>query len=605
MATIEGPPPAPQLGDWSAPTKHSKIAPAIGVGLLFVALLGATAFSGRPQIVPTGAPAFLPGDGYRDRFAATGGTPPGSDIRFAEWSRPSPGALAQSTLIGLPFWMAKTDVDAARTSYAMLHMLQAGADGATDGLTDRLWTIGPDGARAAIEVDIGAGFSASFMVPGRLDLPASLATGDTWTSAGTINTWDDDAGNFVASPYKASFQASAPGDAALAQRGCIDVAMSQQVGGATTAEQRTWCPGTGIEQLTDVSGTWQPTTAGPALDIDPEAPFDWASADSLSFTLQKVNQPTNGSPYLTPISPPGLLEGDAVFVDKFPPAAYGVYLTNGDPSSAWAASPGGTPTASATLGGLTIVATTNRQVVAYNGGGRWVWQASIGDLSVTPAVRFGDNAIVVTLDGAVTAFDLRTGAVAWSTSLGAEIRHQPVVANNLLLVANQAGALACLDATGEMVWVVDVGVPLSMAVGGGADPVIAYATEDSVVVRGYSLADGHQVWRSRVYHTARDMMALDSTLVLRDDDVTLGLDWQTGVIKWRWAGERTAAGLGGGQRALLLGADDLVLLDQHGTPVRTWPHDLLAVTDQSPFLVAAGKYVLAFAGSRIELGVTP
>jgi len=351
--------------------------------------------------------------------------------------------------------------------------------------------------------------------------------------------------------------------------------------------------------------TWAPTTEpGPTVAVDPEVPFDWGAADTLNFTMWDASQDPVSTVVLNPVAPPGLIQGDVVFAHRLQPTVHGILLTaDEEPSIAWAAHPGGVLTTSATLGGVTVVATTNRDLVAYTANGRWIWQARLEDVSMAPPTRFGDLAVVVTLDGAVTAYDLASGAIRWSTSLGAEIRQPPLVAGDRMLVVNQAGALACLDTRGETVWVIDAGIPRSMAVGGGPDPVVAYGKEGSLVIRAYSLVDGHQVWRSRIYEDSREMVALDSTLVVRDDDATLGVDWNTGAVKWRWAGQRTNNVVGGGQYALLLGENDLLLLDADGNEVRVWQHRLLNVT--SSFLVAADKTVLAYSGSRLEIGVLP
>jgi len=569
--------------------------------------VGATIVVGGPAAPATGAGAWLPADGHRVRFAEPGNP----DIKFSEWSQPTGLSLLQSALAAYPYWLTITDLDAVSTQYARLHTVQAGPDGTGTGLSDSLWTLGADGARAAIEADVttvdGASvLDVSVLVPGRLDLPSDVAAGDSWVSDGTAQTWDATTSAFVASPYRATYRATTPADPGLATRGCLDVAMEQQTGDKTRTLSRTWCPGDGIVSLTDSTGTWAPTTAGPPVQMDAADPFDWSTADSLGFTPRTINHAdVPGSLSLSPVSPPGLLNGGAVFAEQVLPDVHGVSTTEDMPQAVWAVRPGGKLTASATLGGVTMVATTNRQLVAYNNEGRWLWEAQLSDLVVVPPVRFGERVVVVALDGSVTALDPKSGAVAWRTDLGAELRNTPVVAGDRLLVANQAGALACIDANGRTVWVQDVGVPRSMAASSGPDPVVVYGENGSVVLRAYSLADGHQVWRQRVYQTPRDLISLDSALVLRDDSAVLGIDWSTGAVMWRWAGQRTAAGIGGGQRALLLGDTDFVLLAADGQPVRTWPHDLVDVTSHTTYLVAAGKTVLAYSDSGLEIGVVP
>jgi len=371
-------------------------------------------------------------------------------------------------------------------------------------------------------------------------------------------------------------------------------------------ETRTWCPGLGVTRVVADGHTWAPTTATPPpVEVNPEAPFDWGAAPQLSFTMWDSKRSPD-SAFLSPVSPPGLIEGDAIFAQRFPGVVHAIILTDDEeePSIAWAAHPGGSLTTAATLGGVTVVATTNRELVAY-AEGHWIWQAQLEDLSLTPPVRMGNMAIVATLDGAVTAYDLASGYLRWRTSLGAEIRLPPLVSGDRVLVANQAGALSCLDKDGEVLWTVNAGRPRSMAVSGGPDPVVVYGKDGTVVIRAYSVEDGHQVWRSRIYEDPREMVALADALVVRDDDATLGVDWLTGAVMWRWSGQRTNNVIGGGQYALLLAEYDLVLLDAQGNEARVWPHRLLDATTGVTFLVAGDKTVLVFSGARLEIGVLP
>lgn len=592
-------------GDQAAPVVPSppgrRTVPALGVGVAMLVLVTAASVLGRPVPPPvTGADSWFPADGTRGRFAQEAG----GDIRFSEWSRPDILSLTQSDLLVLPYWRGRTDLDWVSTDYVRLHTIQAGQDGTGTALSDTLWTLGDDGARTAIESSFPG--ETSILLPGRLDLPAGLRAGSTWTSEGTARTWDDAAGTFVESKYLADYAAQASSEPTQAERGCLDVTMELAVGEARRTERHLWCPGEGFAGYTDPTGTWVTTRGAPPVQPSPEEPFDWSTADRLDFTPRTANQPmAEGSISLYPVAPPGVLRGGAVFVGQTQPDVLAVRTDDGL-QVAWAARPGGTPTASATLGAITVVATTYRQAVAYNNQGRWLWEAPLSDLSVVPPVRFGERAAVfVTLDGAVTALDLTSGTELWRTELGAEIRTVPTVAGDRLLVANQAGALACIDGAGEQVWVEDAGVPRSIAVSPGPDPVVVYGEDGSLVLRAYSLADGRQVWRSRIYQDARDLIGLDTTVVVRDDDAVLGVDWRTGAVGWQWNATRTEDGIGGGRRALLLSDTGLILLDDGGRQVRTWQHHLGTVTSSTPYLVAAAGMVLAYGPAGIDIGAVP
>ncbi len=92
------------------------------------------------------------------------------------------------------------------------------------------------------------------------------------------------------------------------------------------------------------------------------------------------------------------------------------------------------------------------------------------------------------------------------------------------------------------------------------------------------------------------MIALDDVIVLRGDDETIGIDPSTGQPLWTWPDARTYAGIGGGDRALLLADDRLVLLDGHGAQVAEWP---VAIGDP------ASDHHLAVRSDRVGLRLGP
>jgi len=541
--------------------------------------------------------ALLPADSYHVVYAAPGH----SELRYSEWSQTGITGMLQTSLLGFPSWASMADIDPVSARYVRQRTLAAGPNGETVAMYDDLWTLGALGLRASIEVLMTADtFGVSLLVPGRLDLPTNVKAGDTWTSEGSSYDWSNDARDFVPSPYQASFTAAAPTDPQQAAQGCVSVTMRQTGANATTSV-RTWCKGMGVVNLTDATGEWAPTTNVPPAQVDAATPFDWAFASELNFTSHDL---TNGLT-LFPVSPPGLVQGGTVMTQKYTADVYGIDLTGDEPRLSWNARPGGTPTASATLGGITLVANTNRQLVAYAGDGRWLWLTTTTDIVVAPPVRMGNQAIVAGLDGSVAAIDLATGATSWTTHLSAAIRLSPVVSGDVILVANQSGGLVRLNANGEVAWAIDAGIAQSMAVSPGPNPVVVFEATDRVVLDAYSLEDGHEVWRTRVYQNARDMIVLDDAVVVRDDGATLGVDWVTGAILWRYSTERTIAGAGGGNAVLLVGQWDFVLLDAKGHQVRTWPHHFASVFIDSFYFAVDGNQVLAYSGDTLETGVLP
>lgn len=557
-------------------------------------LVASTAITGSAAQASTGAAALVPADSHRVIYAAPGHT----ELRYSEWSQVGATGMIQTSLMGFANWANKTAVDLFHTQYVRQRTMAAGADGESTAMYDNMWTLEADGLRADIEVSMSAAaFSVSLLVPGRLDLPANVKPGDTWTSQGTSYDWSNDASAFVPSPFEASFTAAAPADPLLAAQGCISVAMTQTSANST----RTWCPGLGVVTFTDATGEWALTPDAPPAQVDQPTPFDWAAASQLSFTSYDL---TNG-PSLYSVSPPGLVQGGTVMAQKYTSDVYGIDLTGDAPQISWNTRPGGTPTAAATLGGITLVANTDRQLVAYAADGRWLWQTTTSDIVVAPPVRMGGRAIVASLDGSVAAVDLATGATVWTTGLGAAIRVSPVVAGDAILISNQSGGLVCLNADGKQSWVADAGTARSMAVSPGPDPVVVFESTDRVVLCAYSMDDGHEVWHNRIYHDARDMIGLDRVVVVRDNDATLGVDWATGAVLWQYSAERTIAGAGGGSAVLLVGQSDFVLLDANGNQEQAWPHHFDSVFMGAFYFAVGGNQVLAYSGDTLEIGVLP
>ncbi|MCL1839157.1 MAG: PQQ-binding-like beta-propeller repeat protein, partial [Propionibacteriaceae bacterium] len=464
------------------------------------------------------------------------------------------------------------------------------------------------GAKAEVEMSIVAvsgvpTLSTVIMTPGRLDIPSDITSGLNWTSEGNARIWDATAEVFTESRYLANLRAQTPGDESAASRGCLDITREQLTGEVFDIVLQTWCPGVGIVRSSEATGDWALTTSVPPTKVDSETPFDWNLVERFEFSPRLGAEPSvPGSFSVLPISAPGLVPGGIIIADRFNTEIYGLTIDTEIPQTAWTTRPGGSLTAAATLGGITLVATTNRQIVAYNKEGRWLWQTQLNDLTVAPPVRFGELAILTSLDGSVTALELRSGDIAWNLDIGAEIRSQAVVTTDRILVSNQAGALACIDAKGELLWLQDVGALQSLAVSGGDDPIVVVGKQGSVVLDAYLLETGEQLWRQRAYQNPRELISLTDVLVLRDDDWVLGIDWTTGAVLWGWNQQRTTNGIGAGERVLLLGKNGIVLLSAQGEQLRTWPLTPGEGFSGTTYLVAAGEAVLAYNASGFVIG---
>lgn len=577
-------------------------APALLVGLVVLATFAATALLGRPIGVPdTGAAAWLPPDGTRHRYAA-GGT-----VLATEWAFGQAVAVLNSGPQAFTQWLEVTDVDWQSATLARFSGVFTDPDGRPGARSDTLFTVAPDGVRTAVEAPTDA--VPSIFVPGRLDLPGDLRPGRAWTSEGEVAELG---GETEVLSYRTSYAARATDDPALLARGCLVVTAREQRGQRPeTSSERTWCRHGGLQSFTTPAGTWLPADAAGVSTVPPATGFDWATAEALEFTTRTINQIGPGAVFLNPLGAPGLLpDGTLVAANQLTPDVIGLDLGADPPAITWRGRVGGRNTAAASFGDTTLVAGTARHLVAYGPAGQWRWQRRLSDLAVAAPARIGDLAVVATLDGDVTGYELATGTERWRWRASAEVRVAPVVAADRVLVLDQAGQLACLDPSGAELWTADAGsvehlgvwVPQGTAAGGPDEALVIAPRADSPHVAAFSLVDGRRAWRLRETLNVRDVVALDRAVVLRDDDETVALDPRSGARLWTLGG-RSYAIAGGGERLLLFTGSQLEVFDDGGRSVRTWPLSLGDASESAAHVVPAEGGVVVYGPSGIAIGV--
>lgn len=603
------PPPGPPADPWAGafqaltpptapPTAgRSRLAPWIGVGLILIGLLTATSVMGAPARPTTAVSHWLPPDGSRLAFIGDGAT------HTVEWSQPAAHSLIQLNSPTFLTWTRITAADWTNVGYLRVTSQQLDDRAVAEVTSEDLWQVDAAGARTIAESRSDT--LDTIWEPGRLDLPADLAAGTTWSSEGDV-AFRPPGGEWGATSYHAAYTATEPADAADLARGCVVVAMTLTINEQELPHERTWCPGAGVVASRDDASTWTPAAALPRPEPAEQRSFDWSRADELEFTDLAHSLPGLEYLSLSPIATPGLLpDGGLVVANRVMPDLLGLEAAEDRLSARWAARPGGTLTSAASFSGITVVTTTRRSLIGYGPAGQWLWETSLSDLTRIPPVLAGtDLVVVVTLDGEVTGYDLTTGNERWRTSQGAEIRRAPLVAGDRILVADAAGALSCLDLAGEELWTIDAGRVLSLAVGTAPEPLVAVGRSDSAVVRAYSLADGSQVWRQRVLQNAKDLVSLGDRFVLRDDDQLVGMDAATGAPLWT-AEFRSERAIGGGDRVLLLSGSSLVLVDRDGRQVREWPHQLGDIQRADDYLQIAGDAVIAAGPNGFAVGRLP
>jgi len=97
--------------------------------------------------------------------------------------------------------------------------------------------------------------------------------------------------------------------------------------------------------------------------------------------------------------------------------------------------------------------------------GKSLWSASAGEVDVA-AVAKADTIYQVSDDHSVYALNIANGNQIWQYSMDDYAEYSPVIAGNLVIVANRAGQLLGLDAqTGKLSWQTDLdGTPFSQPI---------------------------------------------------------------------------------------------------------------------------------------------
>ena len=523
--------------------------PALILPLLF-ALLTAGLFAvdrSAPAQAGGDAARFLPPDGHAARYADAHGT-----VDAVEHARligveglftaPDPvasavlGSLGESAVTGAQLWR-ETLTTADGSQYSDLYLLDE---------------------RGISEVAAWGGPVGFTFEPALLVMPADAAAGDEWSSSGS-------AFGDGALTYRAEYRASEPpammatgdGTELPIPAGClqIDGRLDVEQPGAGPLLESTgtsiWCPGAG-RVLTTGEQNGQPVASAltdVSAPLEPPAP---------------ATEPTEPEP--EPSGQPGEVTPlDAVAVDPFfgesvkqgavtiPPARTDdglVLLANdrGDdlhawrlgPSRAtleWVAHPGGVIVSLAAAGDLTLAATADRSVHAYDGLGRRVWTWRGDELAIAPPLRAsetGSDPLVATRDGRVALLSGEDGVERWSADLGADTRGDFVVAGETVVVADERGRLNGLDvATGSVRWRSDAG--MIEALSASPDGAAVYAATFDNQLLALDPHNGEVQWDDGFVGILRSTTATENGVVLATDEETVSYD-ADGVQLWTSAG---------------------------------------------------------------------
>ena len=469
---------------------------------------------------PTAAVAMVGADGLTTWYSD------GADTASATWTRTRGGIdLSTSGPSALGWWLVGTKLDRNSTDLARFSWV---AGGTTASQGDEVFSLVNGEVRREV---LSEGSVGRVYLTGRLELPADAHDGSTWTSTGAVvAVVKGKLGDFV--EYTSQGSAAKPSEADLASAGCLDVTVVETSQGVVATSARTWCPAKGIVRFTHGSQTFT-VGAAPAVTVPVTASaFPW---DRVSSAVSSTMSLTPPGVQLIPsfMTRPGVLANgrlvgalkqanDVIAIDP-------EKTTSELDGSVWRAHPGGVIQTCVTLGELTVVTTSERRAVAYGPTGMAVWTAPLPDTASTPAVEFGGNVVIATVDGTLQALSATTGIPVWRASMPSELQVRPTVGTDVLVAADENGTLVAFGTDGHELWRTS-DLPIeSFAISSG---VLVTAERGATTMRGYDVATGTKLWRAWEPALIHSLNDLDGVVAAFTTGGVKAFEPSTGALLW-------------------------------------------------------------------------
>lgn len=275
---------------------------------------------------------------------------------------------------------------------------------AEDSTTQTFYHLGEQGLRVFSGGTTTFEFSA---IPAVIELPPDPTPGTTWQQESTLHLMGS--ARTLKLVRSASIAASPLGE------DCITVTYQDTIDEEPSQSAITRCPGRGIVAWDGASLTTEPLTWAEKALTTASASVDFSALTPMQSAIK------NGTLDLTPSlgSAPVPLGTGFAYIHQVsnqlgflkPHTADGADLGL---QLGWVRRPGPTTLALLGAGDLVVAATSDRQLVAYDVDGLMRWQVPTADIAGLPPVQLDDDTLVMlTLDGFLTAHDLRTGAQRW------------------------------------------------------------------------------------------------------------------------------------------------------------------------------------------------
>ncbi len=398
---------------------------------------------------------------------------------------------------------------------------------------------------------LGSDGTAQAYTPGIPEFPAGTVAGSSWQASGQVTSTSGQQGNW-------SFQASAtPADPALGAADCLEVSSHFTQDGHTTTETLTWCPDRG--PLPPASGD---LLTAPALNAHEEVSWDVNSWQPSSIPMSELTN-MHWLTHLPPVgSHDGLLFAHQTANDLI------------DPEHNLARPhPGGNITTLTASGEVRLATTTQQEAVAYDQLGRLRWRVPLADsVPFAPAWRQG-RVLITDVSAQATVVDGATGEPLWQSELTALPTGPGIWCEQLAVIPTTDGLVAFDAESGQQQWHTELNTEPTMAAClPGAIIVGDKNTLEVVDTQGDRLAAG-----SLPGGPATKLLSVGETVVVVSDNQLTALqvvDGRLGSV-WNYHGTIIDAATDG-HHVAVLGASELVLLDNTGGQRDSWPMPPLA-----------------------------
>lgn len=436
--------------------------------------------------------------------------------------------------------------------------------------------------------------------PGVIELPPQVRAGDTWTSTGTAYSGRDITFERQSS-YRYEASAAAAAQPELQGKGCLTVTGTLTLGTTPFPSVTTWCPGRGIVAETGSQASSAAIDAYPAW-ADPRAQVTTSTRQAtVSPTGAVLSTPDVATlpVTITPGGPPSFGSSGGAVAIRGSGDLVGFTLDQNAIQRRWRAAPGGLVTSLGAFGQVTVACTTARQLVAYDGDGRWLWTTDLPDVTREPLVQLDETTMVAAfMDGRVAAYDLRSGTLRWERQVDADLPVAPAVADGRVVVATSQGELSALDPRGEPLWSRTLPDRIDrLATAGG---LVFASGNTSSRIYAWDAATGAPLWDWIERETRHQLLPFAGRLVVVADGSTYALD-SAGREAWR----RPMAGsaVTDGNTLFVVDAQSVGAFDADGRPVGSWPRPHYPDDPGRVWLAidAAGRLVITDPSFRISL----